>query len=225
MKSDGFHFCLIRFQLSYRIMSSYFSSWLADRKRLINSYMATLVALSVLVCVPAHGLSVVPRTFDELVERADLVLGGTVKEVHSQFADNGLDQNTIFSYVTLTNLEVVKGRVTTSDYVLRVPGGVMGRFAQDYPGIPKFQIGQSYLVFIRGNRRDFFPAVGIGQGVFRILTNALGQRVVIRDDRLCHAGQRALSAMTQDAPTLDDFIQNIRARLTPDTPAAKGSSP
>ena len=67
--------------------------------------MATLVALSVLVCVPAHGLSVVPRTFDELVERADLVLGGTVKEVHSQFADNGLDQNTIFSYVTLTNLE------------------------------------------------------------------------------------------------------------------------
>lgn len=206
-------------------MTSSFSCWHAGRKRLRASWTGGVLALSLLMCAPAHGLSVVARPFAELVKRADLVLAGTVKEVHSQFADHGVDQNTIFSYVTLTDLQVVKGRVTTSDYVLRVPGGVMGRFAQDYPGIPLFQAGQSYLLFIRGNHRDFFPVVGIGQGVFRILTNARGQRVVIRDDRVGHASQRALSAMTQDAPTLDDFIQDIRARLRPDSPTAGGSPP
>ena len=178
-----------------------------------------------MICTPAHGLTVVSRSFDELVQLADLVLAGTVKEVHCQFADDGLDQNTIFSYVTLSDLKVVKGRFAPSEYVLRVPGGVIGRFAQDYPGVPTFQTGQSYVVFIRGNRRDFFPVVGIGQGVFRILTDSRGQRVVIREDRLDHTGQRALSEMTHNAPTLDDFIRSIRDRLTPDPPTAGGPSP
>lgn len=177
--------------------------------------MAAVVTLALLLCAPAYGLSVVPRSFDELVQRADLVLVGTVSRVHSEFADGGLDQNTIFSYVNFSELQVIKGRVTTGEYALRVPGGVVGRFAQDYPGVPAFQTGRRYLVFIRGNHRDFFPVVGITQGVFRILTNAQGQQVVVRDDRLSHGGQRALTTMTQNAPTLDDFIQNIQIRLAP----------
>jgi len=60
--------------------------------------------------------------------------------------------------------------------------------------------------------------VGISQGVFRILNNAQGQQVVVRDDHIGHAGQRALTTLTQDAPTLDNFIQDIRARLTPAAP-------
>jgi len=108
---------------------------------------------------------------------------------------------------------------------LRVPGGVVGRFAQDYPGIPAFQTGQRYLVFIRGNQHDFFPVVGISQGVFRILSNTQGQQVVVRDDHISRAGQRALTTLTQDAPTLESFIQDIRARLTPATPAPGSNLP
>lgn len=193
--------------------------------RLQVSWLAAMAAVAVLMCVPAHGLSVVSRSFNELVQRADLVLVGTVSEVHSEFADDGLDQNTIFSYVNFSDLRVVKGRISGEPYVLRIPGGVVGRFAQDYPGIPAFQIGQRYLVFIRGNQHDFFPVVGIGQGVFRILSNAQGQQVVIRDDHIGHAGLRALTTLTQDAPTLDKFIQDIRARLTPAAPAPGGNLP
>jgi hypothetical protein len=182
------------------------------------------MALFLLTCPAAHGLSVQPRSFDELVQLADLVLVGTVRDVHSEFADGGLDQNTIFSYVSFGDLEVVKGQAATAEYVLRVPGGTVGRFAQDYPGTPVFQTGQRYLVFIRGNHHDFFPVVGIHQGVFRVLTNARGQQVVVRDDRISHAGQRALTAITQDAPGLDDFIQKIRSRLAPAVPGT-GSQP
>ena len=199
-------------------MNLYFSLRLSTFKRLKVSWLCSMASLALLLCTPAHGLSVVARSFDELVQRADLVLVGTVSEVHSEFADNGLDQNTIFSYVNFSDLQVVKGQVNSEPYVLRVPGGVVGRFAQDYPGIPAFHTGQRYLVFIRGNQHDFFPVVGISQGVFRILNNAQGQQVVVRDDHIGHAGQRALTTLTQDAPTLDNFIQDIRARLTPAAP-------
>jgi hypothetical protein len=195
-----------------------FSLWRSTLARLPVSWLGAMAAVALLMCTPAHGLSVVSRSFDELVQRADLVLVGTVSEVHSEFADGGLDQNTIFSYVNFSDLQVVKGQVSNEPYVLRVPGGVVGRFAQDYPGIPAFQTGQRYLVFIRGNQHDFFPVVGINQGVFRILSNAQGQQVVVRDDHIGHTGQRALTTLTRDAPTLDNFIQDIRARLTPAVP-------
>lgn len=177
-------------------------------------WAGAMLASFLLACVSAHALSVVPRSFDELVQRADLVLVGTVQEVRSEFADGGLDQNTIFSYVSFGDLDVVKGQVATTTYELRVPGGVVGRLAQDYPGVPSFQTGQRYLVFIRGNRRDFFPVVGITQGVYRVLTNAQGQQVVVRDDQIDRSGRRALTSVTHNAPTLDAFIQTIRSHLT-----------
>jgi hypothetical protein len=208
-------------------MSFDFSDLFTVRKHYQRSCLATVMALVLLIYAPApaHALSVVPRAFDDLVHLADLVVVGTVDEIHSEFADAGLDQNTIFSYVSLGDLEVVKGQIDTAPYVLRVPGGVVGRHAQEYAGIPMFQTGQRYLVFIRGNQHDFFPVVGITQGVFRILSNAQGQQVVIRDDRLNHAGLRALTAATQNAPTLAAFLDNIRSRLTPAAPAAGGNLP
>jgi len=197
----------------------------STQARLQVSWLAAMTAVAVLMCTPAHSLTVISRSFDELVQHADLVLVGTVSKVHSEFADDGLDQNTIFSYVNFNDLQVVKGQVNSEPYEMRVPGGVVGRFAQDYPGIPAFQTGQRYLVFIHGNRHDFFPVVGINQGVFRILSNAQGQQVVVRDDHIGHDGLRALTTLTQDAPTLDKFIQDIRARLTPAAPAPNGILP
>jgi hypothetical protein len=193
-------------------MNNHSPSRRAGRKRLWISWLAIIALVSQ---IPAYGLSVIPRTFEELVQRADLVLVGTVREVRSNFAHGGLDQNTIISDVSFYDLRLVKGQVAGSEYVLQVPGGVVGRFAQNYPGIPSFQTGQRYLVFIRGNRRDFFPVVGINQGVFRIVANDRGQQVVVRDDRIGHAGRRTLSTMRQTAPTLDAFIQKIQDRLAP----------
>jgi hypothetical protein len=186
----------------------------SDYRLLRRAWPKILLMVSImLLSGTAHGLSVVPRSFDELVQRAGLVLVGTVRDVRSEFADGGLNQNSIQSYVSFSDLQVIKGQVTGEEYVLRVPGGVVGRFAQDYPGIPSFQTGQRYLVFIRGNQRDFFPVVGITQGVFRIIDNNKGQHVVVRDDHVGRASQRALAVMTQSAPTLDAFIQRIHSRM------------
>lgn len=196
-------------------MISHFCRFLVERGCFHRLGLGVVLAVSLWAHAPAFALSVVPRSFDELVQRADLVMVGTVQDVRSEFADGGLDQNTIFSYVSFGDLDVVKGRVAAMEYELRVPGGVVGRFAQDYPGVPTFQTGQRYLLFIRGNRRDFFPVVGITQGVYRVLTTTQERHVVVRDDQIDRTGRRALTSAAQNAPSLDTFIQAIRSRLTP----------
>lgn len=204
-----------KIQLSCFTMAAYLTGLLPHR-----SANRAMMVLALLFCASAHGLTEVPRTFDELAQLSELVIVGTVKEIRSEFADNGPDQN-IVSYVTFDDLQMVKGDSAAPEYVLQVLGGVVGRFAQDYPGIPVFRTGQRYMVFIRGNHRDFFPVVGVTQGVFRVLTNSQGQQVVVRDDMAGRAGRRALSTVIQGAPTLDSFVQRIRAGLMPVAPAAE----
>jgi hypothetical protein len=164
---------------------------------------------ALLPAVPAKALTAVPRSFDELVQLADTVIVGTVTAVRSEMTDTPTQG--IISLVTLSQLQVVKGAALEGDYTLQVPGGVVGRYAEDYPGLPMFRVGQRYVLFVRGNRRDFFPVVGVNQGVFRVLTDAAGRQVVVRDDAA--AENPALSALTAVAPGLDQFIRDIQARL------------
>jgi hypothetical protein len=91
-------------------MSYHSSPLLAALKPFKSAWLGALTALSLLMCAPAYGLSMVPRSFDELVQRAEVVLVGTVQDVRSEFAGGGLDQNTIFCYVNVTALKVVKAR-------------------------------------------------------------------------------------------------------------------
>ena len=198
---------------------------LASCKNNIRAWFGALAITSLLISPAAYSLTETPRSFDELVQLSDMILVGTVQDVRSEFANGGLDQNTIFSYVSLSDLKILKGQVATTEYVLRVPGGVVGRFAQDYPGIPSFQIGQRYLVFIRGNNRDLFPVVGISQGMYRILSNTQGQQIVIPEDQLALHNQRSLTTMSQNAPTLDSFINSIHGQLKQTTPTPTGVLP
>ena len=198
---------------------------LTSCKNNIRVWIVALAITSQLLSPAAHSLTETPRSFDKLVQLSDMILVGTVRDVRSEFANGGLDQNTIFSYVSLSDLNIVKGQVTTAEYVLRVPGGVVGRFAQDYPGIPSFQIGQRYLVFIRGNNRDLFPVVGISQGMYRILSNTQGQQIVIPEDQLNLHSQHSLTTMSQNAPTLDSFITSIRGQLKQTIPTPTGELP
>jgi hypothetical protein len=162
-----------------------------------------------LLSATAQALTVVPRSFDELVQLADTVVVGTVTAVHSEMTDTAAQR--IISQVTLSQLQVIKGPAIDGDYVLQVPGGVVGRYAEDYPGLPSFEVGRRYVLFVRGNRRDFFPVVGVTQGVFRVVNDAAGRQVVVRDDAAAEA--RSLSALTAKAPSLDQFIRDIQARL------------
>src|SRR3569623_327776 len=170
--------------------------------------IATAVLLALLTIPSAHALSVVPRSFDELVSLADVVLGGMVSAQQSRCVTP--EQVQISTYVTLSDLQVVKGALDDPQYTLRIAGGVVGDRAEEYPGLPQLVTGQSYVLFVRGNQRDFFPVVGIHQGVYHIVKDAAGREVVLP---LLGDAQEAAAHVSPTSETLVAFLKRVRARL------------
>ncbi len=171
--------------------------------------LAGLCVLSLLASSPVQALTVVPRTFPELVQQAELIIVGTVAGARSAWSADG---QTISTTVSLDDLEVLKGEVPSVPYELLLPGGVVGDTAQTYPGMPELVQGGRYVLFVRGNRHELIPLVGTYQGLYRVLTDGDGQSRVLRADRRDTLVVRALTLPTQ--PTLEEFTDRIREELS-----------
>lgn len=169
--------------------------------------------LSLLMASPAQALTVVPRTFPELVRQAELIVVGTVSGARSAWSADG---QTISTTVSLDDLEVLKGEVPSVPYELLLPGGVVDDTAQTYPGMPELIQGGRYVLFVRGNRHTLIPLVGAYQGLYRVLTDSDGQQRVLRADRRDTPVVRALALPAQ--PTLQEFTDRIRGELEPSAP-------
>jgi hypothetical protein len=165
------------------------------------------------------ALTIMPRTFTELVGLADWVLIGTVTQVTSAVEAK---RERIYTYVTLADLEVIKGEWHDTEYVLRVSGGVVDQQAEVYPGLPQFETGKRYILFIQGNFSALFPVVGLHQGVFRVEWDAARQQTVVwplADQAPARArggsslGQPQESMLPVAGVTVEAFIQRIHAQL------------
>jgi len=161
----------------------------------------------------AYALTVQLRTFPELVERADTIVVGTVTGLRGAW---GADGQTIYTYATLTDLDVLKGDVPAATYELRMPGGVIGDSAQLYPGMPSLEQGERYILFIRGYLRDFFPLVGVYQGLYQVIRDENGDQYVLRAYQPLEnvATENFVSGVTVELPTLEAFTTRIRDQLS-----------
>jgi hypothetical protein len=128
----------------------------------------------------------------------------------------------IYTYITLADLEMIKGTWHDAEYRLRVSGGVVGQRMEVYQGLPQLEAGQRYILFIQGNFSALFPVVGLHQGVFRVEWDPARQQTVVWP----LADQAP--AMTSDAPllrqsrlsvfpsagiTVEAFVERIHAQL------------
>lgn len=196
-------------------------------KRFITAFVSAWLLLAGWGAAPA--LTPMERSFDELVALSEVVLVGTVAQTVSSWDES---RTRIYTYVTLSDLEVIKGEVSGPDYTLRVRGGVVGDQAELIAGMPNLQTGNRYLLFIRGNFQDIFPVVGIQQGVFQIQRDAQSQREIVLDHQkkpvvgVTASELRTGAAQQAPAPeamTKDEFVNLIRRRLQ--TPPGGGSPP
>jgi hypothetical protein len=165
------------------------------------------------------ALTAVQRTFDELVVLSECVLIGTVTTVKSEL---GSDGEKIYTYVTLSDLEVIKGEVSDIQYVLRVRGGNVDTKWEFYPGVPRLAVGGRYILFIQGNFHDFFPVVGLAQGIFRVEWDPERQREVVRnlqDQTYAQTGggqppeHQQESSLSATDVTVEAFVQRIHEQL------------
>jgi len=165
------------------------------------------------------ALTTVPRTFAELVGLADWVLIGTVTQVTSAEEARG---ERIYTYVTLAELEVIKGEWHATEYVLRVSGGVVDQRGEVYPGLPQLEEGRRYVLFIQGNFSALFPVVGLHQGVFRVEWDPARQQTVVwplseqtpaQTRGGSPLGQSRQSLLPAASVTVEAFVQRIHAQL------------
>ena len=109
---------------------------------------------------PALALVAVPREFPDLVARAELIVVGTVTAIRNASNADGVP----FTVVALGDLAVAKGSVDGPTYDLWMYGGTVGDVVVGVPDAPTFAVGERYVLFIHGNRREVFPLVGVGHG-------------------------------------------------------------
>ena len=136
--------------------------------------------------------------FDEVVERADCIVHGTVSSVASGRDEAGIPA----TWVTLAVAECLKGGTGPSLTLKQV--GVQEPMADGtllrIPGLPRYRAGDEVVLFLHApSGRGFTSPVGLGQGVYRI--------------RATPGGRTVRSAATRAAPQdLDALLADVRAR-------------
>ncbi|MDQ2825275.1 MAG: hypothetical protein M3R29_07490 [Verrucomicrobiota bacterium] len=143
------------------------------------SHLSVLAAL-ITALSSVHATTVIPPTFDQLVDQAELIFQGTVTDVRSQWVGEG-SQRQIVSYVTFKVEDAIKGSPGES-YAIRMLGGTVGDETMGVSDAPKFNLGDKNILFVENNGSQFVPLVGIMHGRFRIERDQSGQEVVMSND-------------------------------------------
>jgi hypothetical protein len=163
-----------------------------------------------------HATTVIPPTFDQLVNDAELIFEGTVTEARSEWTGQG-GQREIMTYVTFAIEDAIKGAPGKS-YTIRMLGGTMDGETREVADAPRFKAGDRDIIFVEHNGTQFVPLVGIMHGRFHVQTDAKGQEVVAKDNGALLAdvaklGNDEKAAVTGPALLAADFKSAIRQKL------------
>ena len=159
----------------------------------------------------ADAMVYVPMTFKALVTEARVIVVGRVAGTDAQWTDG---RRSIETLVTIDVEQYLKGDMGRS-VTIRVPGGQVGPYLSLMPGAPRFAPGDQVVLFLAGDGPTIPHVLALGQGVFRVVTDAAsGARTVI-PELLTAASAGAVAVVRGDparrpAP-LDRFSADVRA--------------
>ncbi len=196
---------------------------IAPAARLAARALAALwLALAGLLA--ANAASVLPLYLDQVIDDARLAFEGTCIETHSaRDPANGM----VVTYTTFAVRDMLKGHAGTTHTIKQIGGSLPGEgLVYRVPGVPKFTVGEDYVVFLAGvSRSGFSSPIGLGQGKFGIRSEG-GIRKVGNGGDFRELTARmsaslppaAREKMQQAEPVremdLDQFKQLVRGRVT-----------
>jgi hypothetical protein len=125
---------------------------------LAAGFSAVLAASAHATIVPGVGL-------DQMIADAELIVRARVAEIEPRWAD---DRSTIYTYVTFTDVSVVRGQLF-GPLTLRFEGGQVGGRRLQVDGMPAFRKGDEEILFVRGNGVSASPVLGVFQGRFKVV--------------------------------------------------------
>ena len=161
--------------------------------------------------------TVIPPTFDQLVQQAEVIFQGTVTNVRSVWEGEGAQRH-IDTYVTFQVQDNVKGNAGAS-YTIRMLGGTVGDETMEVTDTPKFNVGDRNILFVEHNYDQFVPLVGISHGRFQVQRDEqTGRDVVLNGEGepvrdLAKVGREEESVSAAEAISPDDLKSAVKSRL------------
>jgi hypothetical protein len=166
----------------------------------------------------SNATTVIPPSFDELVNQAQVIFQGEVTNVQCEWAGEGAQRH-IVSYVTFHVADALKGSVGSS-YTIRMLGGTVDGETMGVADAPTFKVGDKEVLFVENNGSQFVPLVGIMHGRFHLQAAANGREIVTNNEG--HAvksvarlglGRGSATVGNEADLTTDDFKTAVRQQL------------
>jgi hypothetical protein len=189
----------------------------------------SLLSIVLLLFSTLGATTVVPPTFDELVQGSALVFRGEVLSVESVWSGR-IGHPHLATRVTFTVDCVLKGQAD-SRITLEFMGGVRDGQKLVVAGVPQFTVGEHGVYFVEDRQGRVCPIMRLGHGRYRVIRDAAGGERILRDDHSplpdvdavsapleLHRATRDVAQTAGSGMSLGDFEAAIISR-TPPSPA------
>jgi hypothetical protein len=137
----------------------------ASQSRVISRFLI-LAVISLLLPGAVAASTLIPRTLEELSERAEVIVVGTVAEQEARFND---ERTLILTHTTIDVQETIAGPpaavLELSEY-----GGRVGQQGFAVPGMPRYKEGQQVLLFLCRDALGLLRTCGATQGRMLVRT-------------------------------------------------------
>ncbi len=163
------------------------------------------VLLAGLLLLPAASATTIAKlSFDQLTDKSDLVVSGTVTRSWTAW-DAG--HKYIWTHYEVSVLSEIKGRAGRTVEIEEL-GGIVGDSGMNVPGAVVYETGEKVMVFLSRFPNGYLRTTGWGQGKYRIdAGNRLHGDTSLSKVELVGGAETAGS----DARTLDGMSLNEAA--------------
>lgn len=176
----------------------------------------SILAGTVAAFTSVHATTVIPPSFDQLVDQAEVIFQGNVTDVKSQWVGEGA-QRCIVSYVTFNVEDAVKGAAGQS-YAIRMLGGTVDGETAGVADAPTFKVGDKDILFVQNNGSQFVPLVGIMHGRFHVRKDQSGREVVTNNENepvknVATLGKESAASANEADLTPADFKAAVKEKI------------
>jgi len=169
----------------------------------------SLISLALVLLFPYHleATSLLSMSVEELSQKADLIVQGTVVDLKGELT---ADKTAIHTTVLISVQDQWKGK-STSSVTLVQPGGSLGEIVEEVPGLPSFKPSEKVILFLKEMPEGKLIVFGGEQGKF-----------VLRFD--ADSGSEMVEGSTGEKAAFSDFACRVKKALghSPSCPTPDG---